>query len=105
MWLVEPPDNQITDPANYWWYFVVTSATVGYGDFFPVSVAGHVVGVYVIVGGIVTLALLFTPWVVVVRQGDELRVSPPWDHVVDEGTVLYYLAGERINSSRLAAVE
>lgn len=60
MSLVEPADNRITDPANYWWYFVVTAATVGYGDFFPVSNAGHVVGVYVIVGGIVTLTLLFT---------------------------------------------
>lgn len=60
MWLVEPPGNPITEPANYWWYFVVTSSTVGYGDFFPVSAAGHVVGVYVIVGGIVTLTLLFT---------------------------------------------
>ena len=60
MWLVEPDGNTITEPANYWWYFVVTSATVGYGDFFPVSGAGHVVGAYVIVGGIVTLTLLFT---------------------------------------------
>ena len=59
MALVEP-ENQITEPANYWWYFVVTSATVGYGDFFPVSAAGHAVGTYVIVGGIVTLTLLFT---------------------------------------------
>ena len=59
MALVEP-ENQVVAPANYWWYFVVTSATVGYGDFFPVSAAGHVVGVYVIVGGIVTLTLLFT---------------------------------------------
>ncbi len=60
MALVEPGDNQITRPANYWWYFVVTAATVGYGDFFPTSVGGHVVGAYVIVGGIVTLTLLFT---------------------------------------------
>ncbi len=60
MWLVEPPGSEITQPANYWWYFVVTSATVGYGDFFPVSAAGHVVGAYVIVGGIVTLTLLFS---------------------------------------------
>ena len=59
MWLVEP-DNPVTQPGNYWWYFVVTSATVGYGDFFPVSAGGHVVGAYVIVGGIVTLTLLFT---------------------------------------------
>ncbi len=55
----EPASNEITRPSNYWWYFLVTAATVGYGDFFPVSTAGHLVGVYVIVGGIVTLTLLF----------------------------------------------
>jgi voltage-gated potassium channel len=60
MSLVEPADSPIVAPGNYWWYFVVTAATVGYGDFFPVSTAGHVVGTYVIVGGIVTLTLLFT---------------------------------------------
>jgi voltage-gated potassium channel len=60
MALAEPADNEITRPANYWWYFVVTAATVGYGDFFPTSAGGHLVGAYVIVGGIVTLTLLFT---------------------------------------------
>jgi voltage-gated potassium channel len=60
MALVEPAGSPIAEPANYWWYFVVTAATVGYGDFFPVSAAGHLVGTYVIVGGIVTLTLLFT---------------------------------------------
>lgn len=60
MALVEPPDSGLADPGTYWWYFVVTSATVGYGDQFPVSVAGRLVGTYVIVGGIVTLTLLFT---------------------------------------------
>lgn len=60
MALVEPADNPIAAPQNYWWYFVVTAATVGYGDVFPVSTAGRAVGAYVIVGGIVTLTLLFT---------------------------------------------
>jgi len=60
MALVEPAGNEITAPGNYWWYFVVTAATVGYGDLFPVSAAGHLVGTYVIVGGIVTLTLLFS---------------------------------------------
>ena len=60
MWLVEPGGNELVEPGNYWWYFVVTAATVGYGDFFPTSDAGHVVGAYVIVGGIVTLTVLFT---------------------------------------------
>ncbi len=60
MLLAEPASNTITAPGNYWWYFVVTAATVGYGDHFPVSAAGHVVGAYVILGGIVTLTTLFT---------------------------------------------
>lgn len=60
MWLVEPAANEITNPQNYWWWFLVTAATVGYGDFFPMSGAGHLVGAYVIVGGIVALTILFT---------------------------------------------
>jgi voltage-gated potassium channel len=60
MALVEPASTGIAAPGTYWWYFVVTSATVGYGDVFPVSPAGRIVGLYVIVGGIVTLTLLFT---------------------------------------------
>jgi len=99
MWLVEPQANAITDPANYWWYFIVTAATVGYGDFFPESTGGHLVGAYVIVGGIVTLTLLFTQLADYIqtvkgkrmRGVDELDVS---DHVV----VLGYTPGrtERI---------
>jgi voltage-gated potassium channel len=60
MALVEPPESGIVEPGAYWWYFVVTSATVGYGDYFPLSTGGRLVGTYVIVGGIVTLTLLFT---------------------------------------------
>jgi voltage-gated potassium channel len=60
MALVEPPGSELVAPGTYWWYFVVTSATVGYGDVFPTSTGGRLVGVYVIVGGIVTLTLLFT---------------------------------------------
>lgn len=54
------PGNEIVQPANYWWYFVVTASTVGYGDLFPETGFGHVVGAYVIVGGIATLTTVFT---------------------------------------------
>jgi voltage-gated potassium channel len=60
MALAEPQGSDIASPGTYWWYFLVTSATVGYGDVFPASTGGRLVGVYVIVGGIVTLTLLFT---------------------------------------------
>nr|WP_208384060.1 potassium channel family protein [Modestobacter marinus] len=105
MALVEGVDSDIVAPSNYWWYFVVTAATVGYGDLFPVTAAGHVVGVYVIIGGIVTLTLLFTrlaDYLQSVRSRrlkgvEELELT---DHVV----VLGYFPGrtERI-TAELAA--
>ncbi|WP_369130092.1 ion channel [Modestobacter roseus] len=99
MALVEPPDSEIASPGNYWWYFVVTAATVGYGDLFPVSDGGHVVGAYVIVGGIVTLTLLFTrlaDYLSTVR-GKRLRGVVALD-LTDHVVVLGYTPGrtERI---------
>ena len=99
MALVEPADNDIAAPGNYWWYFVVTAATVGYGDFFPVSAAGHVVGTYVIVGGIVTLTLLFTRLADYLQsvRGKRLRGVVGLD-LAEHVVVLGYTAGrtERI---------
>lgn len=60
MALVEPAGSAVVQPGNYWWYFVVTAATVGYGDLYPQSGGGHAVGAYVIVGGIATLTTVFT---------------------------------------------
>ncbi|GAT66095.1 ion transporter [Planomonospora sphaerica] len=60
MVLAEPEGSAVAAPADYWWYFVVTAATVGYGDLRPESAAGRVVGTYVIVGGIATLTAVFT---------------------------------------------
>lgn len=60
MSLFEPAGSEIVWPGSYWWFFVVTSATVGYGGVLPTSTGGRFVGLYVIVGGIVTLTLVFT---------------------------------------------
>lgn len=75
MWLAEPQGADITRPENYWWYFIVTAATVGYGDFFPETTVGHIVGGYVIVGGIVTLTVLFTRLAayVQIRKGKRMK--------------------------------
>jgi voltage-gated potassium channel len=94
MALVEPAGNDIAAPENYWWYFIVTAATVGYGDLFPVSAGGHVVGVYVIVGGIVTLTLLFTRLADYLQsvRGKRLRGVVGLD-VADHVVVLGYVPG------------
>lgn len=68
MWWAEPADNPITRPEVYWWWFLVTAATVGYGDHYPTTPLGYVMGGYVIVGGIVTLTILFT------RLGSHLQL-------------------------------
>ncbi|MBG0818088.1 ion channel [Planomonospora sp. ID82291] len=75
MALAEPPGSRIVEPANYWWYFVVTAATVGYGDFSPTSDAGRAVGAYVIVGGIATLTTVFTRLTAVMERAKGRRMQ------------------------------
>jgi voltage-gated potassium channel len=105
MALVEPAGSELVQPENYWWYFVVTAATVGYGDFFPVSGLGHVVGAYVIVGGIVTLTLLFTQLADYIQstRGRRMRGTVQLD-LADHVVILGYTPGrtERIVSELTA---
>lgn len=53
------PGTPIVQPENYWWWFLITSATVGYGDLFPETTGGRLVGAYVVVGGIITITMVF----------------------------------------------
>lgn len=87
MWLAEPASNEITRPENYWWWFLVTASTVGYGDYFPETAAGHVVGAYVIVGGIVVLTILFTELASYIQTARSKRMK---------GTVALDLSGHAV---------
>lgn len=58
MWWAEPVGSVIVRPANYWWWFVATCSTVGYGDYTPKTTAGRFVALYVIIGGITALTAL-----------------------------------------------
>ncbi|SEF23676.1 voltage-gated potassium channel [Amycolatopsis pretoriensis] len=68
MALAEPAGSELVRPGNYWWYFVVTTTTVGYGDYSPGTAAGHVVGAYVIAGGLATLTTVFTRLAALLEQ-------------------------------------
>ncbi len=101
MALVEPASTGIVSPGTYWWYFVVTAATVGYGDVYPASTGGRVVGAYVIVGGIVTLTLLFTQLAAALQsvRGKRLRGLVELD-LADHVVLLGYTPGR---TSRIVA--
>lgn len=68
MALAEPPESNIAAPENYWWWFIVSGSTVGYGDQFPVSLGGRLVGVYVIIGAITALSSLFAQLAQVIEK-------------------------------------
>ncbi len=75
MALAEPDDSELVRPENYWWYFVVTASTVGYGDFHPETAAGRVVGGYVILGGIAALTTVFTKLASVLEKAKGQRMQ------------------------------
>ncbi|MGL4473948.1 MAG: potassium channel family protein [Shewanella sp.] len=46
------PGANITTAQEALWWSLVTVSTVGYGDFYPVTTAGHVIGAIVIICGV-----------------------------------------------------
>lgn len=69
------PDSPITDPGVYWYYFVVTASTVGYGDFTPTTTEGFLVSIYVIVGGVATITTLFARIAQMIDNAKGLRMG------------------------------
>ena len=90
----EPAENEITAVENYWWWFLVTASTVGYGDFYPETFGGHLVGVYVIVGGIATLTTLFTRIATAIENARGQRMKGQLDlEMSDHLVILGYTPG------------
>lgn len=54
---ISPDANIITAEEAIWWVFV-TIATVGYGDYFPVTSAGRVISMVVMILGVTTFSVL-----------------------------------------------
>lgn len=60
-WVFEPNENPNVDSyLDVFWWWIVTSTTVGYGDIFPVTIAGRLVGIVAIIVGIYTYTNIIT---------------------------------------------
>lgn len=99
MAVAEPAGSAIVQPQNYWWWFIVSGSTVGYGDLTPETTAGKVVGIYVIIGAITALTTLLTQLATALENAKGRRMqgaitTDATEHIV----VLGYTAGrtERI---------
>jgi voltage-gated potassium channel len=102
------PGSDLVHPANYWWWFLVTATTVGYGDLFPETTGGRFVGAYVVFGSITTLAILFSRLSAIIEnaKGRRMRGEISFtgkNHIV----LLGYTAGrtERLLGELLAEPE
>lgn len=68
------PDSNIQNPGDALWWSVVTITTVGYGDLFPVTVEGRLIGTGLMLSGVGLFAVLagaFASWFIHTPQEEE----------------------------------
>jgi voltage-gated potassium channel len=54
----QSPDATITTGWDAFWYSIVTITTVGYGDYFPVTVWGRVTAMFIMITGVGIIGVL-----------------------------------------------
>jgi voltage-gated potassium channel Kch len=79
----DPNANIKTGGEALWWSWV-TITTVGYGDYFPVTVGGRIIGFYVMLAGIGIIGALASIFASVLVSGRDAPTAAPSDDVRDE---------------------
>jgi voltage-gated potassium channel len=77
------PDANISDFGDAIWWAVTTMTTVGYGDHYPVTAAGRLVGFGLMIGGIAllgTVTATLASWIIETvaaekEQAEDLQVT------------------------------
>ena len=73
------PGANITNLGDAFWWATVTITTVGYGEYFPLTVVGRVIGVLVMLTGIGTAVMIVTIFSDRRLKGLESRLKPKTD--------------------------
>lgn len=72
----QAPNAIITDGWDAFWYSIVTITTVGYGDFYPVTVGGRITAMFIMIAGvgiIGVLASLMSSVLIGTQPGDDAQ--------------------------------
>jgi voltage-gated potassium channel len=83
------PDASITTGGSALWWAIVTITTVGYGDLYPVTAAGKIVGVFVMLSGVGIIGALASILAsVLIPQPKPSEVTPDAAAVATELTAI-----------------
>lgn len=74
----QSPDGNIKSVGDAFWYAIVTLTTVGYGDFYPVTLPGKIIGLIVIIGSLGILGFIIGEVTVRFNQYMEKKKSGFW---------------------------
>ena len=82
------PNANITTGGDALWWAIVSVATVGYGDKYPVTAAGRLIGVFLIVGGVGLFGVFtgFLARLFLAPRPEDLPEPPPISSSVSPGT-------------------
>lgn len=70
------PGANITNLGDAFWWTIVTITTVGYGEFFPLTLVGRLIGVLVMLSGIGAAVIIVTIFSQKRLKGIESRLKP-----------------------------
>jgi voltage-gated potassium channel len=73
------PGANITNLGDAFWWAIVTITTVGYGEYFPLTLVGRMIGVLVMLSGIGTAVIIVTIFADRRLKGLESRLKPNTD--------------------------
>ncbi|PKQ62740.1 hypothetical protein BZG02_11055 [Labilibaculum filiforme] len=98
-------DANIKTIGDAFWYAIVTLTTVGYGDFYPVTFAGKIIGLIVIIGSLGVLGFLIGEVTVRFNQYMEKKKSGFWGSDFENHYIIigYNEFGQKVASQMVHA--